>query len=121
DRLLAEELAVIGVARSELTREDFRRKISQEVRQYAPGPIEPELWAWLERRLHYLCGDFREAQTYGKLREMLSQVDKEFAARGNHLYYLATPPDLFSPIVQQLGAAGLAREENGHWRRVIVE
>ena len=28
---------------------------------------------------------------------------------------------MFSPIVQQLGVAGLSSEQNGKWRRVIVE
>ncbi len=30
-------------------------------------------------------------------------------------------PRFFSPIVKQLGDAGLTKEENGHWARVIVE
>jgi glucose-6-phosphate 1-dehydrogenase len=121
DRLLPEEFAVIGVARSEMTRAEFRRKIFQDVRPYVPGLIEPEIWGWLERRLYYLSGDFQDTQTYRTLRELLSQVDAEYRTRGNALYYLATPPELFSPIVQQLGAAGLTRETNGRWRRVIVE
>ena len=39
----------------------------------------------------------------------------------NYLFYLATPPQVFATIVQHLGESGLAREENGLWRRVIVE
>ncbi|HHT9111468.1 MAG TPA: glucose-6-phosphate dehydrogenase, partial [Candidatus Brocadiaceae bacterium] len=41
--------------------------------------------------------------------------------QGNYLYYLATAPDLFAHVIQQIGATGLAQEENGHWRRVIIE
>ena len=51
----------------------------------------------------------------------LSKIDHSHGTGGNYLFYLATPPQMFSPIVQQLGAAGLAGEQNGHWRRVIVE
>ena len=40
---------------------------------------------------------------------------------GNVLYYLATAPELFADIVRQLGDAGLTGEQDGCWRRVIVE
>src|SRR6202008_4879740 len=33
----------------------------------------------------------------------------------------AITPAFFGPVVEQLAAVGLMREENGHWRRVIVE
>src|SRR5262249_12390214 len=38
-----------------------------------------------------------------------------------HFYYLAVAPRFFSEVVRQLGAAGLAQEGEGHWRRVIIE
>jgi glucose-6-phosphate 1-dehydrogenase len=37
------------------------------------------------------------------------------------LFYLATPPAAFTPIGCHLGQSGLAREENGAWRRVVIE
>jgi glucose-6-phosphate 1-dehydrogenase len=37
------------------------------------------------------------------------------------LFYLATPPEFFAPIVAELGAAGLVTEGDGGWRRVVVE
>jgi glucose-6-phosphate 1-dehydrogenase len=121
DRLLPEAFAVVGVARSEMNCEEFRQKISEEARQFVPAPLDAERWAWLEQRLHYLPGEFQDPQTYKRLRELLSRVDRATGAPGNCLYYLATPPDLFAPIVQHLGAARLTHERDGHWRRVIVE
>jgi glucose-6-phosphate 1-dehydrogenase len=52
---------------------------------------------------------------------VLDEVDQTHGTQGNALYYLAVPPDLFDDVVVALGEAGLAREENGRWRRVIVE
>jgi glucose-6-phosphate 1-dehydrogenase len=34
---------------------------------------------------------------------------------------MATPPSAFAPIGRHLGQTGLAREENGAWRRLIFE
>src|SRR5262245_38907598 len=50
DKLLPEQFVVVGVSRSEMTKDEFGRKV-------APDSIEPEVWSWLERRLDYLSGD----------------------------------------------------------------
>jgi glucose-6-phosphate 1-dehydrogenase len=51
----------------------------------------------------------------------LAKTDKTHHAGGNYLFYLATPPQAFAIVTQRLGDAGLLREEDGHWRRVIIE
>jgi glucose-6-phosphate 1-dehydrogenase len=68
-----------------------------------------------------LPGEFADPKTYQQLQDLLSTVDKKHGTHNNYLYYLATAPNFFAEIVKQLGAAGLAREENGSWRRVIIE
>ena len=44
---------------------------------------------------------------------------KEHGTQANYLFYLATAPKFFAPIVQQLGKAGLVRPEEtdagGEW------
>ena len=40
--------------------------------------------------------------------------------QGNRIFYLATAPEFFGPIVKQLGASGMAKPEKG-WTRIIVE
>jgi glucose-6-phosphate 1-dehydrogenase len=121
ENLLSKEFAVVGIARSPMNNEEFRGKISQDIKQFATSSVDANLWHWFVRRLYYLSGDIQDANTYQQLQSLLSQVDKEHGTRGNYLYYLATAPDFFSPVIQQLGAARLAREENGHWCRVILE
>jgi len=58
---------------------------------------------------------------YQRLQQQLTEIDQEHGTGGNYLYYLATSPEYFGKIVQQLGSAGLTQEENGRWRRVIIE
>jgi glucose-6-phosphate 1-dehydrogenase len=71
--------------------------------------------------LQYMRGDFGNPATFTQLGEVLSKIDQEFGTNQNYLFYLATAPKFFSEIVQQLGQSGLSREENGHWRRVVIE
>ena len=120
DNLLSKEFALVGIARNELTSEQFRDMIGKEIGEYATTKVNPDLWHWLARRIYYFAGDFDDAAAYDKLRDLLAQIDKEHGTRGNYFYYLATSPSFFAPIVKQLGASGLVTEETG-WRRVIIE
>jgi glucose-6-phosphate 1-dehydrogenase len=72
-------------------------------------------------RLHCVSGDLENPATFERLAERLAELDREHQTGGNVLFYLATPPDAFAPIVERLGAAGLVHEQDGRWRRVIVE
>lgn len=121
ENLLSREFAVIGFARPEMTTEQFRDKCGEEIQEFATGQVDPDMWHWLARRLYYISGDFADAGAFQKLKETLAEADKEHGTRGNYFYYLATAPQFFSTCVQQLGGAGLTREENGQWRRVIIE
>jgi len=84
------------------------------------GAIDPESWDQLGATMTYLTGDFTEAATYEGLREHLGERDRKEHLNGNVLFYLAVADRFFGPIVEQLGQAGLVKE-NGGWRRVVIE
>ncbi len=74
-------------------------------------------WERFAPRIHYVPGDAQVHEDYARLRAFVRQGENGPA---NRLYYLATPPSLYAPTVERLGAVGMAREEDG-WRRIIVE
>ena len=53
--------------------------------------------------------------------EHLAGLDKTAGTAGNHLFYLAVAERFFSVVVAALGAADMVTEENGQWRRVVIE
>src|SRR5882762_4579827 len=118
--LLPDDFAVIGVARAEMNDEEFRKRLGDELHEFAADEIDPELWKWLAERLYYLSGNFNDDQTFVRLKERLIKVEAERNTQGNYFFYLATAPDYFAPVVQQLGTAELTREEDNHWRRVVI-
>jgi glucose-6-phosphate 1-dehydrogenase len=120
DNLLSKEFALVGFARNELTSEQFRDQISEEISQFATTKVDPDLWHWFSRRIFYVSGDFDNPEAYQKLKTLLAEVDQEHGTRSNYFYYLATAPGFFGTIVGQLGQAGLVKEETG-WRRAIIE
>ncbi|MFN0242179.1 MAG: glucose-6-phosphate dehydrogenase [Planctomycetota bacterium] len=119
--LLKPEIAIVGVARAPFDEGAFREKIAQELREFATGEVDQKTLEWLVRRVHYVGGTFEDPATYARLEETLARVDREQGTGGNYLHYLATSPDYFASVVERLDAAGLLREENGRWRRVIIE
>ena len=120
-QLLSREFAVIGVSHSDLSTEDFRKKVAEDMDKFATGEVDPDLREWFVRRIHYLSGEFGDKNVYPKLKELLDKVDKDHSTHGNYFFYLATASEFFGTIVEQLAAAGLMEQNNQHWRRVIIE
>jgi len=127
--LLPPGFQVLGVARSSLSDEAFRGRLFEGVVEYARlKPDICELWPHFEGQVSYLAGSYDDPETYRRLAERLAQLDArteqsrsaEACNQGNRLFYLATPPVLYPLIVEQLGQAGLNRNEWG-WTRIIIE
>src|SRR2546421_4762269 len=71
---LPEDLHVIGVARSPLSSEQFRKKLADGVRESAPADWSAdgrERWQSFVRRLHYVSGDAAKPGGLDALRSRL--------------------------------------------------
>ena len=121
DNLLSKQFAIIGFAGNDFTTETFRKHLEEEIPKYSSTKIDPAIWNWFAERIYYVKGDFEDAEAYKRLSQQIAEADKQHNTGGNRFFYLAVAPRFFSPIVKQLGQAGLTKEEEGHWARVIVE
>jgi len=117
--LLPERFAVVGFARTEMAEALFRDQAGIDVARFSPpGRAERRTWADFARNLHYHAGRYDDPASFASLRGRLDAL----AAAPNRLFYLATPPTVIAPIVEQLSAAGLSRPAEGKgWARLIVE
>jgi glucose-6-phosphate 1-dehydrogenase len=121
DGLLPKRFALVGVALDALTTEQFRERMSRDIRRFSTRRrFDDEAWRDLERRLHYTAGAFDDAATFARVAAVVARLDAEWEADGNVLYYFAVPPPLFGLISAQLGRGGHTGGDRG-WRRVIVE
>jgi glucose-6-phosphate 1-dehydrogenase len=120
-QLLPESFALVGLAIDDISKEKYCDDVRADLREFGEAPEKCKFCDWLLERLYYLRGDFQKPETFQQLRSLLDTVDQEHGTGGNYLYYLATSPALFGDIVTQLGAAGLAEESEGRWRRVVIE
>ena len=121
DGLLPKRFVLVGVAMDELTTEQFRERMSRDIRRFSTRrQFNEDVWRDLEARLYYTAGRFDDATTFTRLASIVATVDAEHELGGNVLYYLAVPPSLFGVISAQLAQAGQTAGDRG-WRRVIVE
>jgi glucose-6-phosphate 1-dehydrogenase len=124
--LLPDELAVVGYARRDIGTDNFRTTMREATTEYTGGKLDDKVWTWLEGRLHYVRGDLDTREDYQGLATKLQELEAQYKTRGNALFYLATAPDHFGPVVQHLEECGLTAENQGaekaaRWRRVVVE
>jgi glucose-6-phosphate 1-dehydrogenase len=113
---LPEDFAIVGFARTDVGGEEgFRRKFSDDLKEFAGRDVDMEIVAWLTSRLSYVRAPFDNSAGYEELKQKLT------GKAGNYLFYLATAPEYFAEVPRQLEAVGLTGEPEGKWRRLIVE
>src|SRR5215213_5585153 len=120
DQGCLESVRILGVGRSPMTDDAFQKLVHDALEDSKKiDHLDDEMWRKFSKRLHYMSGELDDENTYRHVTERLEELASEGASK-NRLFYLATPPSLFSNIVKRLGAAGLANEE-GRWSRLIIE
>jgi glucose-6-phosphate 1-dehydrogenase len=121
ENLLSRQFAMIGFSADDYTTESFRNMLGEEIPKFTSQPLDLKLWEWFSERLYYVKGDFQDPDAYKRLQRQIEEVEEQHQTLGNKFFYFAVAPRFFSPIAKQLGSAGLVREENGKWARVIIE
>ena len=118
---LAPRFKLLGFARSEMTDDAFRQEAKQALPQDGAGARDGKRDDFLAH-LHYFRGQYDDTESFRKLAQTLDEFDRDGQLGGNRLFYLATPPDVYVHIIEQLGKAALAKPKNGDsWTRVIIE
>ncbi len=120
DGLLADDFAVVGMARRPLSTEDFRRQQREDIARFKTrSTLDEDRWRWLESRLHYTSGSFDDPEAFVRLKSVVDEVGRASGVAGNIVLYLAISPDLFDVVNRRLAEAGFARQDG--MTRIIVE
>ena len=122
--LLPERWYVLGVGRKEMSDDTFREAVRKSLAGVSrPGPLPAAVWEAFGKNFHYtVMREVGDPAAYTALGRRLAALDQEHRTGGNRIFYLATPPAIYSEVIRQLGAARLSRERNnGGSVRIIVE
>jgi glucose-6-phosphate 1-dehydrogenase len=116
NRRLPAAFSVVGVARTEMNDEDFRKRMLEAVEKPSAA------WENLVAGFRYVAGDYSHPDTFDALKKALDAVDEERGTAGNRVYYLATVPQVFGEVAGALRDHGLNRAKHDDaFVRVVVE
>ena len=101
------EIPVIGLAKSGWNLQQLQNRAKDSVETY--GGLDREGFPQLISKLKYIDGDYRDPETFARLRQ-------ELGASQHPLHYLAIPPVLFPEVLKQLQASECAGEG-----RIVIE
>ncbi len=122
NNLLPDDFAIVGFARRPKSDEEFRRELGEALQKFShTKPVDEEVWNKLAAHIYYFQGELDKPESYKGLAQKLTELPESSKINGNYLFYLATSPEYFGPAAQNLAAAGLASQQDGVRRRLIVE
>ena len=115
--LLPEQFAIVGVARSEQSSEEFVRAMEAAVREFGRDEFREDVWERLAKVTRYVATDVADDRGEDRVAKTLSGLDEKLGTRGNRIYYFAVPPEAMPIIVEELGE----RRRAEGWVRLIIE
>lgn len=120
DGQLPGRFLLIGVDRQDYSDEsladNYRQCVAEHSRHGAP---ETGKWQEFSRMIQYARADLTDESGYVRLKGVLTRKETEWRLKTDYIFYMATPPFLFTPIARGMGNAGLAQDSERV--RVVVE
>jgi len=121
--LMPERFNIVGFSTRKLTHDKFRDFCIEAIKEFSPNvPLQTELDRLL-RNTRFVSSSFEDSDGYGKLTEVLGELDADSASPASRIFYLATPPSFFEVIIEKLYTVGLAQGDGKALLRpkVIIE
>ncbi|WP_248928201.1 glucose-6-phosphate dehydrogenase [Paenibacillus hamazuiensis] len=117
---LAENFAVVGLARRPRSNEQFRDDLLRSIQEFARYDVsKDEKWNQFASHFEYLSLDINNVDGFRELKGLTDSLDQKFDVGGNRLFYLALAPELFGSVAHNLRAGGLLEVDG--WHRLVIE
>ena len=113
--LLPKGVTIVGIARRKMSDTNLKEYIHQVLHQeniHHKHKIKMDIFKKLCARINYISGEIEDQNLYAKL--------KEYLKHDNRIYYLATYPDLYHYIFENLQKHKLNIQNSG-WVRLMIE
>jgi len=119
--LLPDKFCVVGVARKGMSGDELRNSLLDGLHRFATRPVDEAIAQRLLDCVTSIEADPNEPASFDAMRQRLEKLEANRSTGGNRLFYLATPPTAFAPIVRELGRTGMLKEDGSAWRRLVIE
>lgn len=119
-KLLPDHFGVLGLGRTNLSNQEFRKKMESGIDEFALTPKNQKLKEQFLSQLFYYAFNTKEEKEYEDFKTELLKLNHELDTGNNYIFYLATPPSMYPVIPKHLASIGLNNEDDG-FKRLIVE
>ena len=123
DNLLPADFHLVGFGRKAIPDEEFRSIAAAAIKEFSRRELDAEVWGRVAANTSYVSGGYDEKAGFDRLAAHIKDIEKGVGSEVQSLFYISTPPSVFSPIIQNLGASGLGGKYLGrpHHSKVIIE
>ena len=123
DGLLPADFYLVGYGRKPIPDEEFRTLAAGAIKEFSRRELDADAWGRVAANTTYVAGGYDERPAFDRLAAHLAAIEKKLGRDVQRLFYISTPPSVFGPILQNLGASGLAAKHLGrpHHAKVIIE
>jgi glucose-6-phosphate 1-dehydrogenase len=116
-RLLPDNFAIVGAARSPESDDEFRERMKKAVQEHARDEFQHDVWDELAAGMRYVTLDVADEAGEDSLTKVLREVDHDRGTQRNRVYYFAVPPSAIEILLREIAE----RRTDEGWVRLIIE
>ncbi len=108
DNLLPADFFLVGYGRKPIPDAEFRTLAAAAVKEFSRREPEAGTWERIAAHTTYVAGGYDDRAAFDRLAAHIDEIERQLGRDLQRLFYISTPPSVFAPIVENLGASGLA-------------
>ncbi len=109
DNLLPSDFRLIGYSRSEMSDDAFRESMDAAIEEHSRRPLNKEIWERARQHTTYHAGGYDDPDSFAELAKKIDKIESDLGREVQRVFYISTPPSVFTPIIENLGHSGMAR------------
>ena len=123
DNLLPADFHLVGYGRKPIPDEEFRGVAEKAIKDFSRRELDPAVWGKVAATTSYVSGGYDEKAGFDRLAAHIKGIEAKIGSEVQSMFYISTPPSVFFPIIENLGASGLGGRYLGkpHHSKVIIE